>query len=137
MRKFLAPVLLLFFAFSCKSLKKVSSPEEIGGKWMLVSIPGTEGSSLQEHRQPFLLLNSKEKKYSGNNSCNSISGELTFQTDSIRFLPGISTKMFCQHSLEEEFMSRLHRINSYKLENNQLHFYHSGQPLFVFEKSAQ
>lgn len=128
---------LLAALFSCKPNMKVSGDkgalEGLNNNWELESIHGIPAKR-ENHKTPALQFLVDMKKVNGNTGCNGMGGNIETSGDSLRFVNIISTKMFCEGSLEPEFVKALDSINRYHIDGNKLHLMNGTNTLLVFKK---
>lgn len=102
--------------FKCQ---KKDSIGELEGTWNLTYITGPRIAfeGLFPNRKPFIRFDVKEQRVSGNNSCNSYTGKLVVDGNTIDFTqPMAVTKMMClDGNGEETFMTTLQKVNKYKV----------------------
>jgi len=120
--------LILLFAVSlmasCKCTKSSTSDKtaSLEGTWQLdyISGPRIAFEGLYPNDKPSLVFDLKENKVSGKNSCNSYSGAVKLEGNTISFDQAgmITTKMFCDGEGEKIYMSTLNKINSYSVSND-------------------
>lgn len=111
--------------FACNSMKHGSKPSglaKLDGTWELNYITGPRiaFNGLYPNRKPTLVVNTKEKKISGNSSCNNYSGVLVADDHKISFKgPIASTKMAClDGNGEGVYFKTLEQVTSYDIVND-------------------
>ncbi|NJM54373.1 MAG: META domain-containing protein [Blastocatellia bacterium] len=62
-----------------------------------------------------ILLNIEKDKIGGNGGCNSYGGNVAMKGNTIRFFNIISTKMFCEGSIENQYFAALEKTTSFEL----------------------
>ena len=89
-------------------------------KWLLAEVMGQKVASKEESKEAFLMLNSEEGRYSGNNSCNVINGAYELQEDNrISFGQGMSTLMACPNeTTAKAFSEMLSKAHNYSLSDD-------------------
>lgn len=107
---------------SCNTLKNTvdasSDLSKLEGRWELnyISGPRIAFNGLYPGKKPELLFALAEKRFSGNSSCNSLSGKLTADDTSITFNePMVVTKMACPGEGEAIFFEMLKKVNKYEV----------------------
>lgn len=107
---------------SCNTLKNTvdasSDLSKLGGRWELnyISGPRIAFNGLYPGKKPELLFELTEKRVSGNSSCNSFSGKLVADDNSINFNePMVATKMACPGEGEAIFFEMLKKVNKYSI----------------------
>ena len=109
--------------------------EILSGNWMLKQINGSKIMSDEELVIPFLEFDIENNRVSGNSGCNGLSAEFTLLKNEIKFNDIILTRMFCgEENIENEFISSLKEINTFKVDGNILKFYKNGYLELLFEK---
>ena len=105
--------------------------------WKLVTL---EGKAIKEpknpHDQPHFMLNTKDKRASGNDSCNGFFGNYTLENGNrIKFNQIAGTKRFCQQTVvdQNQFLQVFAKTESYSIREGALELF-SGEavPLAVF-----
>jgi heat shock protein HslJ len=112
--------------FSCNSAQNKTTTTDpvskLNGTWELnyVTGPRIAFDGLYPNKKPTITFDSKEKRVSGNNSCNSFTGKLNVDGNSINFRDGLATtKMMCQDNQGEKvFMDALQKITSYDVTDD-------------------
>lgn len=110
---------------SCSTLKNTvdasSDLSKLGGMWELTYISGPRiaFNGLYPGKKPELVFNLKDKRVSGNSSCNSFSGKLNADDTSINFNePMAMTKMACPGEGEAIFLEMLKKVNKYTVNGD-------------------
>jgi len=121
-------VLILVFSgvvlMSCNASKaqKKDSVAKLEGTWELNYITGPRIAfdGLYPNKKPTIHFDLKENRVSGNNSCNSFTGNLSVTDNKIDFTqPMAVTRMMCQDGQGEQvFMNTLQKITSYDLTDD-------------------
>lgn len=119
--------ILFFFGFlliSCNvfKCKKKDVVSKLEGNWELSYITGPRIAfeGLYPDKKPTINFNTKENLVSGNNSCNSYTGQLNVSENEINFKqPMVTTKMMCIDGQGEQvFMSTLSKVTSYNVTDD-------------------
>lgn len=110
--------------------------------------PGTEYLAATWHLQmlfasdnnwaktPYLNINVRDKTFSGNSGCNSISGKFIVKESYIEFDKNIlSTKMGCAGQSENSFLSALLKVNKYTVLKEDLELSQGEIVLMKFKRS--
>lgn len=98
---------------------------DLSGSWVLNYISKDSGTSINKgfpSKKPTLTLESVSKKMTGNTGCNQMFGSFTTNQNKISFSDVGSTKMYCQEVKENEYLQMIAKVDSYKIESNQLVF---------------
>jgi len=106
-----------------KKTTAAAGTTELQGSWQLTYISGPKITfdGLYPDKKPFIKFDQAEERFSGNNSCNSYTGTLKFNGNTIDFtVPIISTEMACPGSGEAVYMNTLKKVNSWSVEGNVL-----------------
>ncbi|OOV18928.1 META domain-containing protein [Flavobacterium sp. LM4] len=121
-------VFILFFVgfllISCNvfKCKKKDVVYKLEGNWELIYITGPRIAfeGLYPDKKPTINFNTKENLVSGNNSCNSYTGQLNASENKINFQePMVITKMMCIDGQGEQvFMSTLSKVTSYTITDD-------------------
>ena len=113
------------------SIKSINT--DLYGQWILRQI---NDSIIADNKIVKININSKGS-IGGNNSCNSYGGNYKLNANNISFSDLLQTQMFCEGSIEREYMSALNNTRKYKLENKKLSFYDKNDRLLlVFDKKG-
>ncbi len=126
---------------ACDSTKSVTNTTAtLDGTWELnyISGPRIAFGGLYPNMKPTINFNVKEKKVSGNNSCNQYFGALLLDGNKINFKDakmGMSM-MACQGSGETTYMKTLEKIDSYSISEDGkiLNFIMGDIAMMRFEK---
>lgn len=97
--------------------------KEAQGKWVLVSLNGTEIHLSEEAEEaPYFTLDSTATILSGYGGCNRLMGEVYLSRDSISFARLGSTKMYCEgrQELEDAFLGALRQADGFTLKDDLL-----------------
>jgi len=106
----------------CSSTKSIHGVDLITDRvWELSSINGKKvDPATQRNGLPTASFD-KEHKISGNGGCNQYSGSYNLNDEGgINVSQVISTKMFCEGSIENEYFKVLEKINTAKVDKNKL-----------------
>lgn len=129
---------------SCKSSQSVANQSALlEGNWELNYITGSRITfeGLYPDRRPNITFNLKEKKISGNNSCNQYFGALILDGNKINFKEAKMgmTMMACQGNGDTVFMSTLDKIDSYAISDDgkTLNFIMGDIAMMRFEKRSE
>ncbi|MFD1602364.1 META domain-containing protein [Flavobacterium artemisiae] len=104
--------------------------------WVLEELNGYKVFATDFQKEmPRIEINSAENKFMGYGGCNSITGQIFFEKDLLRFTKVVSTLMACpQGNKEGEFLKALQSTTTYSIENNQLILSNPSAKLVVFKK---
>ena len=110
---------------ACKTIKSgaISSEgvSQLSGTWELdyISGPRIAFNGLYPAKPPFISFDISNKKFSGNTSCNSFSGNLDADDSTINFTaPLMMTKMACPGEGEATFIEMLRKVSTYSVTND-------------------
>lgn len=128
MKKIFFFIIIAFSLFSCHSSKNIiaktavkekDSKAFLNGSWQLQMLFASDNKWTAN---PYINLDLKEKAFSGNSGCNTISGKFTTSDSYIAFDKNIiSTKMACaSNNNEKAFLAALLKVNKYTITNNEL-----------------
>jgi heat shock protein HslJ len=112
------------FLISCKASKvsKSDAVSQLEGTWELNYITGPRIAfdGLYPNKKPTIHFDLKENRVSGNNSCNTFTGNLAVTGNKIDFTqPMAVTRMMCQEGQGEQvFMNTLQKITSYDVTDD-------------------
>lgn len=104
--------------------------------WVLEELNGYKVFATDFQKEfPRLEINSTENRFSGFGGCNSITGQIFYEKDVLRFTKVISTLMACAPGNKEgEFLKALQSTTTYSIGNNQLTLSNPSGKLAVFKK---
>lgn len=104
--------------------------------WVLEELNGYKVFASDFQKEfPRIEINSAENKFMGYGGCNSITGQIFFEKDLLRFTKVISTLMACPSGNKEgEFLKALQSTTTYSIGNNQLTLSNPSGKLLVFKK---
>ncbi|KAF2517076.1 META domain-containing protein [Flavobacterium foetidum] len=112
----------IFFSCNCTKDKKNDSVSKLEGHWELTYITGPRITfeGLYPNKKPTISFDLKEKKVSGNGSCNSYTGKLVVEANKIDFTqPMAMTKMMCLDGQGEQvYMNTLQKVTSYDISDD-------------------
>lgn len=94
---------------------------QLGGTWELnyISGPRIAFNGLYPGKKPTIKFDIAEKRFSGNTSCNSFSGQLIADDTGINFTkPFMMTKMACPGEGETTFVEMLKKVSTYSISND-------------------
>lgn len=117
-------VFLGVFLISCNASKisKSDAVSQLEGIWELNYITGPRIAfdGLYPNKKPTIHFDLKENRVSGNNSCNTFTGNLAVTGNKIDFTqPMAVTRMMCQDGQGEQvFMNTLQKITSYDVTDD-------------------
>ena len=122
---FLFAIGVLAICTACNNQSKIISDKmdlnELEGTWQLdyISGPRIAFEGLYPDKKPTISFNVKDKKVSGNSSCNNYSGPFTMEGFHVDFNgPIISTKMACQGEGESIYFNTLKKITRYAITDS-------------------
>ena len=119
---------------ACSSGEKISNPL-INDIWALNFIKGVDYKpGADSNQRPVIEINSKENHVTGNTGCNTLNGKVVVEENQIEFSDMVTTKMFCEKSIEAEFLESLGMVNNFKIEKLQLSLYRDDELLLIFQK---
>ncbi|QSW88197.1 META domain-containing protein [Flavobacterium endoglycinae] len=104
--------------------------------WVLEELNGYKVFATDFQKEfPRMEINSTENQFMGYGGCNSITGQIFFEKDLLRFTKVVSNLMACpQGNKESEFLKALQSTTTYSIENNQLTLSNPSGKLIVFKK---
>lgn len=94
---------------------------QLGGTWELnyISGPRIAFNGLYPGKKPIIKFDIAAKRFSGNTSCNSFSGQLVADDAAINFTkPFVMTKMACPGEGETTFVEMLKKASTYSITND-------------------
>ncbi|RED23471.1 heat shock protein HslJ [Flavobacterium cutihirudinis] len=104
--------------------------------WVLEELNGYKVFPTDYQKElPRLEINSAENRFMGYGGCNSITGQIFYEKDVLRFTKVVSTLMACAPGNKEgEFLKALQSTTTYSIGNNQLILSNPSGKLAVFKK---
>jgi heat shock protein HslJ len=116
-----------------KTIKEKDNKAYLNGSWQLQMLFASDNKWTAD---PYIDLDLKEKTFTVNSGCNSISGRFTTSESYIAFDKNIvSTKMACAGNTEKAFLAALLKINKYTITNNELELGQGEIVLMKFKRS--
>jgi heat shock protein HslJ len=90
--------------------------------WNLTRLGPKDVVASENHRQPYIVLDSSNKRVTGSGGCNRLNGTYILEKQTIHFGPIASTMMACPSGMEVEgtFLRALDKVHSWKLHGNEL-----------------
>jgi heat shock protein HslJ len=90
--------------------------------WNLTRLGARDVVASENQRQPYIVLDSSNKRVAGSGGCNRLNGTYTLEKQNIHFGPIASTMMACPSGMEVEgnFLHALDKSHSWKLHGNEL-----------------
>jgi heat shock protein HslJ len=91
-------------------------------RWKLVELAGKPVADKVNGKEPFLLLQKSDGRYSASGGCNGIGGAFTLENNGrIKFEQGMSTMMACENmEVEQELSKALITADNYSLSGDNL-----------------
>ncbi len=121
---------LLFFPVVI-SLERCKTTFGYGKEWELVSLnnePVPAGTRIM------IVFDEANKRYSGTASCNNYNGLFKLEGFSLRLANPVSTKKACPDmTWENKYLPVLTKIDSWKMENDQLHLMTGSTSVAVYK----
>lgn len=104
--------------------------------WVLEELNGYKVFETDFQKEfPRLEINSTENRFSGFGGCNSITGQIFYEKEVLRFTKVVSTLMACPTGNKEgDFLKALQSTTNYSIENNRLTLSNPSGKLIVFRK---
>ena len=142
MKKIILVLIASSFTFTaCKSTQSpMKTTTSLEGTWQLNYITGPRIAfdGLYPNKKPTITFDLKEKKVSGNNSCNQYFGALKVDGNTINFKDAKMgmTMMACPGEGENVYMRTLEKIDSYSIseDGKTLNFIMGDIAMMRFEK---
>lgn len=141
--RLLSFAVICFGITSCSIFKKSKSDEEVAThplatKWTLYSYTDKPISTRPYvHGMPYLEFDVANNKVSGNTGCNGMNASITLEDEKLSFGPVMSTKMACQGINENGFLSKLKRVNRYKISKGKLQLYNGKTKLMELKDASK
>ncbi len=101
---------------SCSCKKGAEAVAELStSSWELAEINEKPIDKQDFAKIPTLNFDKTESRVSGNSGCNSMSGTFKVEEDKITFGPIMGTKMACEGTGENQFMTAFNTVQKFKL----------------------
>lgn len=107
--------------------------EELVGDWEWKKTTYSNGEEVTPGNDEFILTLNEDGSMSATTDCNNVSGNFEVDNSKIEFPSPAITKMYCEDSLEDEFLRILNDSETYLFEDGQLVItikYDSGSAFF-------
>lgn len=104
--------------------------------WKLIQLGGEAVSSIDEKREPHLVLHSEDRRVAGHGGCNRFTGTYSVSGEQLTFSQMAGTMMACADGMQYEraFHDALTKVASWKIEGEQLELFDAaGDSLARFE----
>ncbi len=120
-----------------KGCGKFLADNSLNNKWTLEKIGGTSINTTEYNRIPVFEIDTEKNRLTGNDGCNSISGNIEIQGSRIKFGEIISTEMACSKKSINSIISNLinNNIASYYFKEGKLYLYLIDDSLLIFKKA--
>lgn len=107
----------------------------VAGIWELEQINDRNMQDIEnDWDTPTIEIRVDELIYAGNDGCNLINGNMVIEGTSIFFEHGISTRKYCEKSIDTEFGEAFFSINNYKLVADRLLLRKDQRTLMVLKR---
>jgi putative lipoprotein len=92
--------------------------------WKLTRLGDKDVVSSENQRQPYIVLDSSNRRVTGSGGCNRLNGSYTLEKQTIHFGPIASTMMACPSGMDLEgtFLHALDKAHRWKIQGNELEF---------------
>ncbi|MBK7039472.1 MAG: META domain-containing protein [Bacteroidetes bacterium] len=110
------------------------------GNWQFdyFTMVNTDKTILFPMQVPSLNFDPKEKKFSGNAGCNSISGTYQCTGNSLKFVqPMMITRMSCNAAGEKTFIEYLNTVTKFVINGNSLELIADTKPIIMMKRVAK
>ncbi len=111
----------------------VNTDTKIQQKWTLAKY--LKNDKLIKNTSKAFIQFTKDARINGNSSCNNFFGSYTQSENTITFSQVGMTKMYCEGSIESDFITNLNEVNAYKIVKKSLYLYHDSKLLLAFVKA--
>ena len=115
-----ASLCMMIGMMSCGCSNKTNGTFEFGGKWVIVSVNGTQLGAMEN--TPFLEFNAAGKRVHGNAGCNIINGDYSQGKGteaSLKFGDMLSTMMACPDgNTERKILDAIGKVAKYKVNKD-------------------
>jgi heat shock protein HslJ len=104
--------------------------------WTLISLNGTDVAADSKGKKPFLVLDSKSRRVTGNGGCNRLTGKYEEKSNRLTFGEMASSLLTCPTGMDTEqaFTQALEKVTNWKITGQELDLFDaSGKSLARFE----
>lgn len=126
---FYSALACLLSLYACSSFKKSNTAKTPGPvtntvitdtKWRLIELKGSPVPNKVNDKEPFILLQAGDNRYSATAGCNGLGGTFTLSgTNGIKFSQGMSTMMACDNmEIENGLNQALVAADNYTVKGN-------------------
>jgi heat shock protein HslJ len=125
--------LITLSVFAKKKCKP--KPNELSGSYSLVQYKSTSTMTSISGEKTSITIDTKNKSFSANVGCNSISGRFNTNKNNIEPMQLMQTEMYCaENKIEEPFVFNLSKVIAYKWKSDQLQLCDKDTVLIVLKK---
>lgn len=119
---------------SVTSKENNSKGISISSQWIISRFDENENSAPEINKSSIITINEKEGSFHGNGGCNSISGKVKIEGNSIKFSNMISTEMYCDNMPQEtKFINSLENAETFKIEGCEMHLFQKNKRIMTLE----
>ena len=112
--------------------KAVNTDSKIQQKWVLAKY--LKNDKLIKNTTKAFIQFTNDARINGNSSCNNFFGSYTESNNKISFSQVGMTKMYCEGSIESDFMDDLNAVTNYKISKKYLYLYKDSTLVLLFIK---
>ncbi|MBE2279362.1 MAG: META domain-containing protein [Ignavibacteriaceae bacterium] len=106
--------------------------------WELYQLEKANLEGLDHKRIPYLAFQGGRFNFGGFAGCNTVTGKFEISDKSFTFGELTITKMNCDDmNVEITFLNALNKVNSYKVADKVLTFYHDDLAIMIFKPQTQ
>ncbi len=121
----------------CKSKMDIAATvsQLVGSSWTLGELNGSKlnPANYEMKGLPTLSFESADQVV-GNTGCNGFSSKMKATAESVKFMPGPMTKMFCEGVDENGFMDAINAANNIQLDGDNLVLLNGEKAVMKFNK---
>ena len=114
--------------------QRIDIEDDLVGDWQWVETIYNDGEEVRPEGDDFVLTINEDGSISSTTDCNSLAGEVSiYEGNEISFSEIAMTKMYCEGSLEDEYLRTLNDSSTYLFEGDNLVItikYDSGSTIF-------
>ncbi len=114
--------------------ESIDLDDDLVGDWQWVETIYNDGEEVRPEGDDFVLTINEDGSISSTTDCNSLAGEvIIYEGNEISFSEIAMTKMYCEGSLEDEYLRTLNDSSTYLFEGDNLVItikYDSGSTIF-------
>jgi copper homeostasis protein (lipoprotein) len=107
-------------------------------RWVPAVIAAVPVTLVPQQREPFIVLQSGDRRITGFSGCNQLSGSYHLAADELKILPAATTRMACAQGMdiEQRLLKALEATASWRIEGDRLDLLDKQREILAIFKSA-